>query len=230
MSSEMADSFLARLRRHPLRRQLVDHKVFRQIRSEGYDRKQALILVGQWWHPLHYFPTFLALSVAAFPDIRSKSAAAHILDQETGEGRPERAHEVVYIDSLSALGFTREEITELPPFAETEALVASYAEATQNQYSARGFIFATEVADLAMVTGIGEAVRRATGAQEIEWVRIHAQQEPAHVAQADNSLLQEFSENEEFSIMESAGRMWSRWIAFFDRVSRETTSRALIIS
>jgi len=228
MSDAVRVNLMSKLKRNPLRQQLIGHDFFRRIRSESYSRQQSAIFIGQWWHPLHYFPTFLARSVAQFPDIQSKSAAARILNQETGEGNPNRAHEVIYVESMRLAGFDLQETTEMPPFAETEALVASYAEAAQERFSALGFIFATEVADLAMVSGIGESVRRTTGVRDLEWVAIHVEQEPDHVEQADNSLTQEFSESEEIAILASAEQMWGRWIAFFDRLDREVFATSLV--
>ncbi len=211
----------AKLHEHPLRQQLITHRFFDRVKTEPLDRDQVAVFLGQWWHPLHYFTTFLADCVAAIPDIATKSAITKILYQESGEGVPEQAHEVIYADTMEQVGFSRHESTGQAPFEETRLLVALYERTSKERFAALGSIFATEVADLAMVSGIGDAVRRVTGAEELEWVDIHVAQEPDHVQEADNSLDTGFSPDEEARIMESAQAMWSHWIAFFDRLDAE---------
>lgn len=189
-------------------------------------REQAAIFIGQWWHPLHYFPTFLARSVAVLPDIESKSAIARILNQETGEGNSSRAHEVIYIDTMARAGFTNEQSAGTAPYRETATLVEGYRNAADARLSALGFVFATEVADLVMVSGIGMAVRRATGATDLEWVDIHVEQEPDHVEHADYTMMMTFDDAEEQKLVASAEDMWRLWIAFFDRLQLEVFGRA----
>jgi pyrroloquinoline quinone (PQQ) biosynthesis protein C len=221
MSTEHQNALTGRLNENTLRRALIGHEFFQSVKSAPLTREQVAVFIGQWWHPLHYFPTFLARSVAVLPDIASKSAIARILNQETGEGRTHRAHEVVYVDSMERAGFTTAQASQAAPFAETAALLNGYERASEARYSALGFIFATEVADLAMVAGIGTAVERATGARDLAWVNIHVAQEPDHVEEADHAMLPSFSVSEEASIIERAEEMWALWIAFFDRLHRE---------
>jgi pyrroloquinoline quinone (PQQ) biosynthesis protein C len=210
-----------RLNEHRLRKQFINHDFFRRVKVEPLSRQQVAVFIGQWWHPLHYFPTFLARAVSVLPDIASKSAVSKILNQETGEGNPARAHEVVYIDSMKRAGFTRDETTAAPPFPETQRLVEGYERASAERFAALGFIFATEVADLTMVSGIGTAVERATGVRDLEWVNIHVEQEPDHVEEADNTLLSSFKAREEGLVLDNAERMWELWTGFFDRLERE---------
>ena len=230
MSSQHHNALTVRLNENPLRRALIGHEFFQSVKNAPVTLEQVAVFIGQWWHPLHYFPTFLARAVAALPDISSKSAIARILNQETGEGRTQRAHEVVYVDSMKRVGFTAAQASEAAPFTETVALLEGYERASNARYSALGFIFATEVADLAMVSGIGTAVERATGASDIEWVNIHVAQEPDHVEEADHAMLPSFSAGEEASIIEYAEQMWSLWIAFFDRLQRELFRAPHVIS
>lgn len=215
------DSFTSRLNQNPLRRKLVQHEFFRRVRAAPTTKEQAAIVVGQWWHPLHYFPTFLARCVSVLPDISAKCAISKILNQETGEGNPAKAHEVLYIDSMECAGFSRAQIAEAVPFAETEALVAGYNRAPATPWGALGFVFATEVADLAMVSGIGAAVEQATGTRDLQWVEIHVQQEPDHVQEANHALLRSFEPAQEALVMDRAEEMWRLWIAFFDRLEKE---------
>jgi pyrroloquinoline quinone (PQQ) biosynthesis protein C len=218
-----------RLNKHPLRQGLINHEFFRRVKVAPLTREQVAIFIGQWWHPLHYFPTFLARSVATLPDIESKSAVSKILSQETGEGDPKRAHEVVYIDTMGRAGFTEEQTTGAAPFPETQALIAGYARASEDRLAAVGYIFATEVADLAMVSGIGVSVGRVSGMKDLEWVNIHVQQEPDHVKEAEQAMLRSFSADEEALMTVNAEEMWRQWIAFFDRIEKEVFATAFSI-
>jgi pyrroloquinoline quinone (PQQ) biosynthesis protein C len=210
-----------RLNEHRLRKQFVDHEFFRRVKISTLTKEQAAVFIGQWWHPLRYFSTFLARCVATLADIESKSAVSKILSQETGEGNPKRAHEVVYVETMERAGFTMAQVTGVAPFPETQALVAGYARASEERLSALGYIFATEVADLTMVSGIGTAVRKATGTRDLEWVNIHVQQEPDHVEEAERTMLRGFSAQEEALVVNSAEEMWRLWAAFFDRLEKE---------
>lgn len=215
-----------RLNENPLRHKLIHHEFFERVKVKPLTKEQVAIFVGQWWHPLHYFPTFLARCVSVLPDIESKCAISKILNQEAGEGRPQRAHEVIYIDSMKRAGFTTVQTAETAPLAETETLVAGYERASQAPLAALGYVFATEVADLAMVSGIGTAVERVTGVKDLEWVNIHVQQEPEHIEEANHATLRRFSATEESQVMESAEEMWRLWIGFFDRLDREFAQSA----
>ena len=144
-------SFGDRLTENPVHQNFRDHPFFAAVDSAELTKEQATILIEQWWHPLHYFPTFLARSVAVLPDIASKSAIARILNQETGGGIVSDAHEVIYADSMEKCGFDRDRVTAAAPYEETAALVDGYRKATDGRETALGFIFATETTDLLMV-------------------------------------------------------------------------------
>jgi pyrroloquinoline quinone (PQQ) biosynthesis protein C len=212
----------ARLNENAWRNRLANHEFFERVKSRPVERGQVALFVGQWWHPLHYFPTFLSRCISVLPDIESKAAVTKILYQETGEGDPRRAHEVIYADTMVGAGFTRAEATMAPAYPETRSLVAGYERASADRFAALGFIFATEVTDLAMVSGIGTAVERATGKKDLEWVNIHVRQEPDHVEEADHTILRAFGADEEALVMDGAAEMWRLWVAFFDRLLDET--------
>ncbi|MBB2914106.1 pyrroloquinoline quinone (PQQ) biosynthesis protein C [Streptosporangium becharense] len=199
-----------------------DHRFFAAVETADLTKEQAAVLIEQWWHPLHYFPTFLARCVAVLPDIASKSAIARILNQEAGGGRVERAHEVIYADSMDKCGFDRERVTGTEPFEETAALVEGYRRASEKRESAIGFIFATETTDLLMVSSIGKAIARVTGVTDNEWVAIHVEQEPDHVEEANHTLMADYSPEQAKEVFEAADEMWRLWTRFFDRLSTET--------
>lgn len=213
-----------RLSENPVHRKFTDHEFFGLVKNATLRPENVLIFLAQWWHPLHYFPTFLARSVAVLPDIESKGAITRILNQEVGGGRPERAHEVIYVDTMIRAGFNRERITGMTPFSETAELVEGYEHGSESSLSALGYIFATEVTDLLMVSSIGAAVERSTGVSDLEWVRIHLEQEPDHVEEATRSILRNLSPDEEAIILTGAEEMWRLWHHFFDRLTREIST------
>jgi pyrroloquinoline quinone (PQQ) biosynthesis protein C len=208
------------LKSHPLRQQLVSHSFFERIRTAPLTRGQVATFLGQWWHPLHYFPVFLSRLISVSPKVELQTAVSKILYQELGEGDDRRAHEVLYISTMTPLGFSRAEVTAAPPLPATARLVAAYAASSADLLPGLGFMYGTEVADLVMVSGIGTAVRRATGATSLPWVDIHVEQEPEHVARANDTLGLDLSEPQEAELLASAESMWRHWIAFFDELER----------
>ena len=126
--------------------------------------------------------------------------------------------ERIYVTTMESAGFDRATVAEAPPFEETRQLVQRYREASAERLSALGFVYGTEVADLVMVSGIGNAVRRVSGLKDLPWVDIHILQEPDHVDQANEALEAGFSAKEVDQIVASAEEMWTLWIAFFNRL------------
>jgi pyrroloquinoline quinone (PQQ) biosynthesis protein C len=212
----------SRLETSPAYTEFVAGSFFRDLQNAPLSKEEVSVFLGQWWHPLHYFPTFLARCVSVLPDIASKSAITRILNQETGNGRVNRAHEVIYQDSMELAGFERSAVAGSAPFSETAELVAGYQQASAERCSALGFIYATEVTDLLMVSSIGTAVERATGVAENKWVAIHVAQEPDHVAEAGHTMLEGYTREQEDEIVRSADQMWQLWTRFFQRISVET--------
>lgn len=215
-------SLADRLRASPAHMRFAEHPFFAEAHTAELTREQVEVFLGQWWHPLHYFPTFLARCVAVLPDIESKSAITRILDQEVGHGRAHWAHERIYVDSMERVGFGPAEVTESPALPETAALVAGYQEASAERFAALGSVFATEVTDLLMVSSIGVAVQRVTGKSENAWVAIHVAQEPEHVEQSTQTMVEGFTVAQEDQVLAAADRMWGLWTGFFDRLTAQT--------
>jgi pyrroloquinoline quinone (PQQ) biosynthesis protein C len=211
-----------RLAADPAYRRFVDHPFFAEVTSRPLSHNQVEVFLGQWWHPLHYFTTFLARCIAQLPDVAAKSAITRILSQEAGVRSAKAAHEVIYANSMEKAGYDRDIVTGSAPFPETAALVDCYARCSRTHLGALGGIFATEVTDLLMVSAIGAAVRRESGTASNAWVDIHVQQEPDHVEEANNALLSGFSAEQEETVLAAARDMWRSWTAFFDRLSTET--------
>lgn len=204
------------LKTHPLRRQLINHELFHNVTANPLSHEGVAMLLGQWWHPLHYFPTFLSRAIAVIPHLETKTAISTILFQELGEGVSAQAHENIYIDTMIDAGFSRQEICHAEASPSTTRLLAGYENASTDSWEALGFVYGTEVADLAMVSGIGKAVRRLSGKQELRWVDIHIRQEPGHVDQATVATHGAFSPDQQQRILSSAEEMWRLWIAFFN--------------
>lgn len=209
-----------RLEQNPLRKGLVHHPFFKEVRSSDLTNEKVGVFLGQWWHPLHYFPHFLSRTIDQVPMLEMKTAISKILYQELGEGDPARAHERIYVSTMKDVGFDEATVAQAAPFEETRRLVQRYEEASAHKLSALGFVYGTEVADLAMVSGIGNAVRRVTGVKDLPWVDIHILQEPDHVEQVNEAIEPDFTDEEVNQIVASAEEMWSLWTAFFDRLRK----------
>ena len=209
------------LSKHESRQALLCHPFFALVRDSAITRADAGTFLGQWWHPLHYFPVFLARTISVLPRQDTKTEISKILYQELGEGDPQRAHERVFVDTMLAAGFAEPALTAAPPFSETRKLIDGYASASQQPMEALGFLYGTEVADLTMVSGIGHAVRKTTGADALPWVDIHVHQEPEHVIRANAAVASPFAPEQLDEIIHNAERMWKLWVGFFDRLQSE---------
>src|SRR5262245_56375354 len=119
------------LKNDPLRQALVSHRFFDRVEHGSLTRGQVETFLGQWWHPLHYFPVFLARLLSVAPRVELKTGISKILYQELGEGDAQRAHELVYVATMTPLGFGIEEVSDAAPLPSTARLVAAYAEASE---------------------------------------------------------------------------------------------------
>lgn len=207
------------LQAHPLRAMLIEHPLLKAMQAGEMTNAWVELLLSQWWYPLNNFPVFLGQCVAQLPDASSRSAVARILYQETGQGRPDKAHEVIYQTTMERAGFAVDRIVGAAPLPETRALIADYEMAASDRYFALGCLAATEFADLAMVSAIGAAVSWVSGVTDLEWVQIHVEQEPDHVEEADHALLDSFAADEGAQVVAAAGRSWRAWIALFDALA-----------
>lgn len=227
----MATNLLKRLRACPARSDLVHHRFFREVVNDvAVTREATAVVLGQWWHPLHYFPTFLSRSIAVFDDLNHKTFVADILNEELGDGDPTLAHERIYISTMKTVGFTEAEVTAAEPLPATVRLIDSYRTGSEARLSALGCAFATEVADLAMVGGIGKLVRRTTGVAVLPWVDIHIDQEPNHVDKVSLSLGGDFPETEIDLILQAADHHWRDWCGFFDALTEKVLAPPLAMA
>lgn len=183
--------------------------------------EQVIVILGQWFHPLHYFPTFLSRLISVSREIETQTYVSRILWEELGEGDPRRAHEKVYIETISDGGFAKEQVAGAPPLNATRKLIEGYQQASTNCLSGLGFLYGTEVVDLPMVATIGELMRRCTGKEDLPWVNIHVSQEPGHVDSANETLKAALTGEEQREIFKHAEQMWMLWIDFFRNIRSE---------
>jgi pyrroloquinoline quinone (PQQ) biosynthesis protein C len=219
------DTLISALQKNDWRRQLLEHPFFVRTTLPSLTRAHVETFLAQWWFPLHYFPTFLARSISVAPQLEVKTAISQILDQELGQGNPAMAHERVYVSTMTAAGFRSDRIVDADPFPATARLVAGYEKAAGEWLNALGFLYGTEVADFTMVSGIGNAVRRVSGRDQLEWVDIHMRQEPDHINEASNALAVDLSEGEKELVARGAEEMWRLWVEFFSTLETSVTGR-----
>jgi pyrroloquinoline quinone (PQQ) biosynthesis protein C len=211
----------ALLTMNPEKRNLVSYLHDLKQSCGTLSREQVVIILGQWFHPLHYFPTFLSRLISVSPEIEIQTFISRILWQELGEGEPHQAHEKIYIETIRHNGFIESQVAEAEPLPATRELVDGYREASGDYLSGLGFLYGTEVVDLPMVATIGELMKRCTGKQSLPWVDIHVAQEPHHVESSDSTLQVAFTEEEQQKIVANAEKMWKLWLNFFQGIEKK---------
>ena len=184
-------------------------------------RELAVVILGQWFHPLHYFPVFLSRLISVTPNVESQTYISRILWEELGEGNPQRAHEKIYVDTMVDGGFEQTQFTEAPPLAATRKLIDGYERASSEYASGLGFLYGTEVVDLQMVATIGALMKRSTGLRTLPWVDIHVQQEPGHVESSTQTLDQSLDHHQQHRVVTHAEEMWTLWKDFFQSIRHE---------
>ncbi|HEY6330905.1 MAG TPA: iron-containing redox enzyme family protein, partial [Blastocatellia bacterium] len=180
----------------------------------------AATLLGQWYHPVNYFPEFLSRLISVSPLIETQTSICGILWQELGEGDPAAAHTALYVDTMESAGFARDTVAGSSPAPYTAELVDAYRKSSYDPITGLGFLYGTEVADLPMVSAVGHLVRTCTGKKEFPWVDIHVKQEPDHVKSSSRALLPSFTKEEEARIVGGARELWMLWTGFFQGVKK----------
>lgn len=215
MTADVRSNLLADLSSSPARLEVIEHPFFAHIAQTKLDRAQVATFLGQYWYPMHYFPTFLGRMVAEAPTTEAKTVVSRILWQELGQGDASRSHEALYIETMEGAGLERAQFVDVPPLESTRALVDGYARASHNYLTALGWLYGTEVNDLTIVVGLGKAVRSISTRRELPWVTIHAHEEPGHVNDASEAAGQEFSADDRRAIFAAAEESWRLWAGFF---------------
>ena len=184
-------------------------------------KELAVVILGQWFHPLHYFPVFLSRLISVAPSVVTQTYISRILWEELGEGDPGRAHEKIYVQTMTDGGFEQTQFTEAPPLPATRRLVEGYERASREYRSGLGFLYGTEVVDLQMVATIGALMKRSTGLRTLPWVDVHVAQEPGHVESSTQTLDQTLNDDDQHRVVTSAEEMWLLWKDFFKSIRQE---------
>ena len=224
----MVSALISQLKENPARLQLTNHFLFEAIDQGIADRNVVFHVLGQWWHPLHYFPDFMSGAVLAMPSIEAKCFLANILNEETGAGVADDAHERLFIKTAENAGFSEKEIMSISPTPETQALVDGYRDSTKSAASVLGFVYGTETVDLLMVSKMEQALRIVAPDADLPWVDIHVSQEPNHVAQVNRSVDIDFSPQERVEFVAAAESLWNLWSGMFTSAVRSANGRLAI--
>jgi len=209
------EAFLTSLSQNQLRQSLLRHPFFDHVLAEPLNREQVAAFLGQYWYPISYFPEFLARTVALLPTTELKTAISKILYQELGEGEIEKAHENLYRDTMVEAGFAEAAVVAAPMTEPTRRLMEGYRRSTERFQSALGFVYGTEIIDMRIVSGLGAAVTKASGKEDLPWVEIHVEQEPEHVRKARHAVRLDFSTEDMAEIVANAEEIWGLWDGFF---------------
>src|SRR5262249_62067641 len=104
MTTAATRELLERLAHNDRRRGLIDelNSLKESVGAPSTDR--VAIILGQWFHPLHYFPVFLSRLVSVAPNVETQAEIARILWQELGEGDYRRGHGGMDIETISDAG------------------------------------------------------------------------------------------------------------------------------
>jgi pyrroloquinoline quinone (PQQ) biosynthesis protein C len=219
---EVVMDIVVEIKKLESRKELNQHSLIQRMRKETFSKEQVAVVLGQWFHPLHYFPSFVSRYIGICPDMVTKTLMSKLVWQELGEGDPKRAHEVFFINTMQDAGFTLDQFLEVEAFPATVELVSEYKDKSGYDHLASlGYVYATESADLLMVSSIGSAVRKATDVKRLPWVDIHVSQEPDHTDCVDHAVANDLSAEECNSVLASADSMFKIWCEFFSSIEAE---------
>jgi pyrroloquinoline quinone (PQQ) biosynthesis protein C len=217
---------LGELGRHAKLDQVTNHPFLRRMKAETLTKSQVNLMIGQYWYPIHYFTEYLPRAIAVVPDIDTRAYISKILWQELGQGDPAKAHERLYIETMTAAGMELDSICNAAPLPASKRLVDGYRDSTQDYPSAIGFLYGTEVIDLAMVSALGAAVSKATGLANLSWVDIHVQQEPDHVASVRRAVVLPMTEGQRRRVVDQAQAVWGLWSDFYYGIQEQIDGAA----
>ncbi|MBA0882483.1 iron-containing redox enzyme family protein [Flavobacterium undicola] len=215
------------LKADPKRLELVSHQFLKKMKGGQLTRDEVSMVVGQWYYPLENFPFFLSKSISNIKNTSIQSFISDILHEELGCGNPNDSHLELYISTCVDVGLDEKQIANSPAFDATNELIKGYKAAAEGFNSSLGFLYATEVADLVMVSSIGLAISKISGKQmeDLPWVDIHVKQEPNHVKNVDNVLDIKFEKERVDEILRTAREMWNLWINFFTEIDLQINKK-----
>jgi len=205
------------------KKRFQQHPLFKYGATGPLTSEQLKIVFSQYLQPLHYFPDFLSHLIALLPSIDQKTYISRILYQELGEGDPSNAHEVAYFKCLEDLNLAKTKILEHELYIETSDLMNMYKSASTDLEKSLGVLFATEVADLAIITGLYQLIKRNFGKELPLWVRLHIQQEPDHVKSSMETLCVRSPHTSQQKVLEFAEECSQKWYNFFDSILKNVS-------
>ena len=190
--------------------------VYRTECAKIQTKAQLEAALGQYWHLLHYFPTFLSGLVHSSSSLEVQTYVSKILFQELGEGDCARAHERFFLDALEECDLDVTAITTAPATPATQHLLDVFTAGAGDRLKGIGVLYATEATDLTIVTQLAVAIKRVTGREGLAWEQVHREQEGDHVVCSDSALESFFSQVESEKIQESTGQTAALWARFFE--------------
>jgi pyrroloquinoline quinone (PQQ) biosynthesis protein C len=203
-----------------LDRKIIYHPLLSRVRAKNVKYNDVQMILEQYWHPIKFFPKFLATAVAQSNFIDTQTQISKILYQELGEGNSKRAHPEVYLESMALAGFNTQSIQKSETLSGTRDLMAGFKNSLLSEYSSYGFIYGTELIDLALVSGIGQAVRDVSGIRMNEWIDVHVEQEPDHVASASIAVTSNVGATHHEEILNSVTQSLALWTGFLDHLEQ----------
>lgn len=196
---------------------VTQHPFFPFSRREPIPASGVQYFLNQYWHPIHFFPTFIASVIARTPVLAVKTALAPILDQELGLGNTQKAHETLYLETMEAAGFDAKAIQAAVPSRATLGLMELYRVGCEDWRIGLGLLFATEAIDLTIVAGLASAVRKHSRTPSLPWLDIHVQQEPDHTELSSLAVLADGISKTDREVIEIGKENGLRaWKGFFD--------------
>jgi pyrroloquinoline-quinone synthase len=195
---------------------ITNHSLIKRLKGDHLNKQQVAFALGQYWHPIHFFPDFLASLVNKSPRIALKTHISKILYQELGEGNINKAHEILFLEAM----MDDAEIKQTEATLETKALMDSFQQSSNDYLLGLGFLYATEAIDLTIVTGLASAVKKVSGAKTLAWEDIHELQEADHTCCTSSLFNNLLLENEDDKVIEATHAAWKLWATFFDGLER----------
>ncbi|HET7792083.1 MAG TPA: iron-containing redox enzyme family protein [Rhizobacter sp.] len=153
-------AFKAQAKAHPL----WHHPFVERCRTGTLSLAEVRVLAAQMYKFCHAFPRFLATALASCDDDAARQVIGENLWDELGEGRPEDAHPALFRRFTRALGYTDEQLHDVPALPQTQALIDTYLGMSQ-RFGLAGILgalcYASEGIVAALYTHIQHGLRQA---------------------------------------------------------------------
>lgn len=167
--------------------EVAAHPLFARLRRGSVDLEALWILVANMNAGISpNFVRWLALAIARTPDRRVASLLAKQLDDELGNGKPERVHRVLLERFVAGLEPWSPRAPEHRELHAGQRLAARASEVldTGDPYEALGGLMVAEIFAKKMDRCLGDEVRRQSliPREALEWLDLHEVLEVDHAA------------------------------------------------